>query len=96
MHERGIAANEVDADGLCGAVQCLFKASGLAPGFAPASMAMGVTAMRLFTIGMPYSRLMSSPVLTRFSCLAANFVVDLRAGLINIGIDAVEEAKCPS
>lgn len=32
MHERGIAADEVDADGLCGAVQCLCKANGACTG----------------------------------------------------------------
>ena len=34
---------------------------------APATRAMGVTEMRLFTMGMPNSRSMSSPVLTSFS-----------------------------
>ena len=32
MHQCGIAADEVDADGLCGAVQCLCKANGACTG----------------------------------------------------------------
>ncbi len=67
MYERGIAADQVDADVLCSAVQCLCKVNGACTGVCAASMAMGVTAMRLFTIGMPYSRLIASPVATRFS-----------------------------
>ena len=39
--------------------------TGSASGAAPSSMAMGVTLMRLFTMGIPYSLLMLSTVETR-------------------------------
>ena len=44
----------------------LAKWMGEAVGQAPATIAMGVTEMRLLIMGMPYCREMSSPVFTRF------------------------------
>lgn len=91
MHERGIAADEVDADGLCGAVQCLCKANGACTGVCARQHGDGRDGDALIH---NRNAVLAADVLAGLDevfGIAANFVVDLRAGLINIGIDAVEK-----
>ena len=53
MHQSTVTADKVDADRLGSGIQRFGKPHGVASGAAPSSMAMGVTLMRLLTMGMP-------------------------------------------
>ena len=92
VHQGGVPADEVDPHSVGRPCPEPWRnGPGRRCGQAPAIMAMGVTEMRLLMMGMPYCREMSSPVFTRSLSVAADFVVDLLAGLVHIGVDAVQQ-----
>ena len=54
---------------------------------APPISAIGVTEIRLFTIGIPYSLEISSPVCTRF--LARPVIVNLLIDFLQVAVDII-------
>ena len=80
LHERREAADEVDADLAGGAVHRLGDRREVVARARPATMpAIGVTEMRLLTIGMPYSRSIASQTGTSRSARVRDAVVHATA-----------------